>query len=155
MSDAKEEKPATVADLIARLPARPVPVIAEDATAGEVVNGFSASPHTRLLYVLDAGGRLAGVISLGRLVRHVLNSYHEPSIHSRHLLNMLGSETAAHLMQKETVSAFLAEELEPVLRRMINNNVKEIAVLDSDDKVVADLTMVDLLKYYKRMDDED
>jgi CBS domain-containing protein len=155
MSTSTGKKPVTVAELVSRLPLRPLPVIAEEATADEVINGFADSLHTRLLYVLDAEGRLAGVISLGRLVRHVLNSYHEPSIHPRHLLNMLGSESAHHLMQKETVTARVSEDVEEVLRRMIASNVKEIAVLDSDLKVVADLTMVDILKYYRILDGDD
>jgi len=155
MSDSKGKNPAIVADLVALLPKRSLPVIAKGATANDVVNGFADSQHTRLLYVLDGEGRLAGVISLGRMVRHVLNSYHEPRIHSRHLLNMLGSETAVQLMQKETVSARLSEDLEKVMRRMIDNNVKEIAILDENLKVVADLTMVDILKYYKLVDRDD
>jgi CBS domain-containing protein len=152
MSAPPLKQSATVADLLALLPMRPLPVVAEGATADEVVNAFADSQHTRLLYVLDPAGRLVGVISLGRLVRHVLNGYHEPRIHSRHLLNMLGSETATHLMQKEAVSAGLNEPVETVLRRMVESNVKEIAVLDESRKVVADLTMVDLLRYYKFTD---
>jgi len=155
MSDSKGKKPITVADMVALLPERLLPVIAEGAAAGEVVNGFADFQHSRLLYVLDAEGRLAGVISLGRMIRHVLNSYHEPRIHSRHLLNLLGSKTAFHLMQKETVSARLSEDLEKVLRRMIDNNIKEIPILDENSKVVADLTMVDILKYYKLVDRDD
>jgi CBS domain-containing protein len=151
-ADMKKDR-MTVADLVARLEARPLPVISEQASADEVINAFADSIHTRLLYVLDAEGKLVGVISLGRLVRHVLNSYHEPKIHSRHILNMLCSNTAHHLMQKETIFAMLSEDLEEVLQRMINTNVKEVAVLNHEQKVVADLTMVDILKYYKMLDD--
>lgn len=152
MTETGERKGRTsVADLLQRLPVRPLPVIPEQATAEEVINAFADSKHTRLMYVLSDSGRLVGVISLGRLVRHVLNSYHEPKIHSRHLLNMLCSDTASHLMQKEIVSAVLSENVEDVLQRMIHSNVKEVAVLDDEQKVVADLTMVDILKYYSSM----
>jgi CBS domain-containing protein len=131
--------------------ARPLPVISEQASTEEVINAFAGSIHTRLLYVLDGEGKLAGVISLGRLVRHVFNSYHEPKIHSRHLLNTIFSDTAQHLMQKETISALIEEDVEEVLQRMINTNAKEVAVLDQENRLVADLTMVDMLKYYQRL----
>lgn len=152
--DGKKES-TTVADLVARLELRSLPVISQEATADEVIRAFADSIHARLLYVLDPEGRLAGVISLGRLVRHVLSSYHEPEIHPRHILNGLSSDTAQHLMQKETISAALPEELDAVLQRMINHNAKEIAVLDTEQKVVADLTMVDILKYYRMMGESD
>lgn len=150
----EKKEGTTVAELIAKIPLRSLPVIPEQATADEVIDAFAASTHTRLLYVLNDSGRLVGVISLGRLVRQVFNSYHEPQIHSRHILNMLCADTAQLLMQKEIVSAFLSEDVEEVLQRMINNNVKEVAILDHEQTLVADLTMVDILKHYKILDDE-
>lgn len=36
-----------------------------------------------------------------------------------------------------------------MLERMIKKNVKEIPILDDEKRVVADLTMIDLLKHYK------
>lgn len=148
MVDARDKKPPMrVADLVKRLGERPLPVITEEATVDEVIAAFAGSVHTRLLYVVDDAGRLCGVISLGRLVRQVLHSYHEPKIHARHLMNMISAETARHLMQQETVSALLTEDMDTVLHRMISSNVKEVAVLDEAGKVVADLTLVDLLGF--------
>jgi len=150
MADASDKKqPMSVADLVQRTEARPLPVVAEQSTVEEIIAAFANSAHTRLLYVVDDEGCLGGVISLGRLERHVLHAYHEPKIHARHLMNMISSETASHLMQKETVSASMDEDVDTVLQRMISNNVKEVAVLDQSRRVIADLTLVDLLKYCK------
>jgi CBS-domain-containing membrane protein len=52
-------------------------------------------------------------------------------------------------MQREAMFAIHSEDVEAVLQRMIDHNVKEIPILDDEKKVVADLTIVDLLKHYK------
>jgi CBS domain-containing protein len=59
------------------------------------------------------------------------------------------SETAGDFMQREPVFAILSDKVEDILQRMIDHNVKEIPILDDEKRVVADLTIVDLLRHYK------
>lgn len=59
------------------------------------------------------------------------------------------SETASDFMQREPLFTVASDDVEDVLQRMIKNNVKEIAIVDDQKRVVADLTIVDLLKHYK------
>lgn len=151
MPEARDKNPPIlVADLVHKLEQRSLPVVKEEATIEEVVAAFAESVHTRLLYVVDDEGCLSGVIPLSRIARHVLHSYLEPKFHPRHLLNMISAENARHLMQKDPVSALLDEEVETVLQRMIHSHVKEVVVVDESRRVVADLTLVDLLKYCTR-----
>ena len=56
-------------------------------------------------------------------------------------------ETARHMMQKHPIFAREDEKLEDVLKRMVKSNVKEIAILDDEDRVIGDITMLDLLKF--------
>lgn len=139
----------TIAELMERMGKRSLPIIQKEAAIEEVIDAFAGSTHTRVLYVLDDHGRLVGIISLGQLVRHVFSAYHEPAIHPRRLMGLIASETAGDLMRNETVFARLGEQVTDVLQRMIRANVKEIAVLDDDRRVVADLTMVDFLQIYE------
>ena len=138
-----------IADLVEELKQRKIPVVHERATVSEIVDAFVASHHSRILYVVDDEGRLRGVISLGNLVRHVFLLYHGPSIDTGSLISMVVSETAEHFMQREPLFTVGSEDIEDVLERMIKKNVKEIPILDDEKRVVADLTMVDLLKHYK------
>jgi len=140
----------TIAKLVERTGKRALPVIREEAAIEDVIEAFSGSTHARVLYILDDQGRLVGVISLGQLVRHVFSAFHEPSIHPRRLMGLIASETAGDLMRNKTVTARLDEQATDVLQRMIRANVKEIAVIDDDRQVVADLTMVDFLQIYER-----
>jgi len=61
---------------------------------------------------------------------------------------MITAETAKDIMNKGVVSATGEDELDAVIKRMIKALVKEIPILDREKKVIADLTMLDLLQYY-------
>lgn len=144
-----------IADLMSTLKQRKIPVIYEQAGIGEIIEAFAASSHSRLLYVVDQEGRLKGFISLGNLVRHVFFNYHDPYIDTRKLAHMAISETAGHFMQREPHFAVASEDLQEVLQRMIKNNIKEIPIVDDEKKIVADLTIVDLLKQYGNVNGPD
>lgn len=138
---------AKVSELLALIKERELPLIHENATIKEAVNAMSRFEHSRLLYVVDDEGKLVGTISLGQLVRHVFSPSREPKIHPRLLIGMITDETAKDIMQKNLVVTTGEEEILIVLKRMIRANVKEIPVLDNEKKVVADLTIIDLLRF--------
>ena len=139
-----------IVDLLEQLKQRKVPVVPRRATVSEIIDAFAASEHLRILYIVDDERRFVGVLSLGNMIKHVFFHYHDPSsIDSRSIISMVVSETAGDFMQREPVFAISSEDVEDVLQRMIDYNVKELPVLDDEKRVVADLTIVDLLKYYK------
>jgi hypothetical protein len=51
-------------------------------------------------------------------------------------------------MNRGLIYATSEDNAETVIERMIKARVKEIAILDSEKRVNADLTMLDLLRYY-------
>jgi CBS domain-containing protein len=61
---------------------------------------------------------------------------------------MITSETARDIMNRELIHALEDDSLDKVVERMIQAGVKEIAILDGEKKLVGDLTMLDLLKYF-------
>ena len=138
---------ARVTEVVALLKERKLPLIQEKAKIEEVIDTMIRFQHSRLLYVVDDDKKLTGTISLGLLARHVFSASHEPQIHPRFLINMITAETAKDIMQKNLVVTTEEEKVEVVLRRMIRTNAKEIPVLDKEKRVVADLTIVDLLKF--------
>ncbi len=147
MTERTVGKAARVRDLLATLNDRKLPLIGQRATLQEIVDVMTRFQHSRLVYVVDDDGRLLGAISLGLLARHVFSSRHEPQIHARHLLSMITAESAGDIMLRETISATAADDLETVLKRMLGANVKEIPIIDAGGRVIADMTIVDLLRY--------
>ncbi len=143
----EKKRHTKIAKLIGGLKERELPIIHKDSNIENVIDGIIRFKHSRLLYVVDDDRKLIGTISLGMLVRHVFSRGHEPQIHPRFLINMITRKTAKDIMQKTPVFAKEEEEVESVLNKMIKSNVKEIAVQDGERRVIADITMVDLLKF--------
>jgi len=136
-----------VARLVALLKKRRVPIIHENASIKEVVDVMISFEPRRIIYVVDDEKKLAGFISLGILARHVFSPSHEPQIHPRFLINMITAETANDIMKKNTVIATENEQVGMVLQRMISTNVHEMPVVDDEKRVVADITLIDLLRF--------
>jgi len=126
---------------------REVPSVSEACTLEEVMNTMYSFQHSRLVYVVNEKKKLTGTISLDMLVKHILPHKFEPEIHPRKLLGMVTYETARDIMLKNPVTATEDEDVELVLKKMIDANVKEIAILNSDRNVITDITMLDLLNY--------
>mgnify|MGYP001827118171 FL=1 len=57
-------------------------------------------------------------------------------------------------MLKQLLYATTEEEIGVVTRRMLKANVKDIPVVDSDKRVIADITIVDLLQHLLALDEE-
>jgi CBS domain-containing protein len=148
MKGAKEINEHTrVSELLPFLKERKLPLINEKATIEKVIKAMVHCKQNRLLYVVDDKGKLTGAISLGVLVKHAFSQSHEPQIHARFFTSMITTETAEDIMQKNPVATTEEEEVGIVFSRMIKTNVKEIPVLDTEKRVIADLTMVDLLEF--------
>lgn len=62
-------------------------------------------------------------------------------------MRMITSETAKDIMQKYPVVTTENELVGTMLKKMIRGNVKEIPVLDREKRVIANLTIVDLLQF--------
>lgn len=136
-----------VAELVAILKKRMVPLINENADIKDVVNVMISFEPRRIIYVVDDEKKLTGLISLGILARHVFSPSHEPQIHPRFLINMITAETAKDIMKRKTVVATENEEAGMVLKKMIRTNVHEMPVVDDEKRVVADITLIDLLRF--------
>ena len=125
---------------------RNIPTVLETTLIKDVIKTMCRFLHSRLVYVVNESDELTGTISLGTIIRQVLSHTYEPKVHPRMLLGMVTHETAKDIMLKKPVVASEEEEVELVIKRMIDANVKEIAIIDNEKKITADITMLDLLK---------
>ena len=67
---------------------------------------------------------------------------------------MAVAETAKDFMLAKVFFALASDDVKIVLKRMIKRNIKEIAILDDQKRIIADCTMIDLLKHYKGRKDQ-
>jgi CBS domain-containing protein len=135
-----------VRDVVARHKDRQMPLIRQDTPIAELAQAIEWHRHSRQLYVVDEQDHLLGNITLGRLVMYVFASSHGSSMNPRHVMGLITCTCAGDLMTEGTHSVGMDEEVEEVLERMVAGNVDEVPVTDDKGRVVADLTMVDLLR---------
>jgi len=135
-----------IREITIQLEGRDIPTVPETSLIEDVIKTMSRFLHSHLVYVVNEREELTGTISLGSIIRQVLCHKYEPKVHPRALLAMVTHETAKDIMLKKPVVASEGEEVELVIKRMIDANVKEIAIINDERKIIADVTMLDLLK---------
>jgi len=141
-----------ISEVIKKLGPRDLPVVSENASIDDVMSAIVNCRHSRIMNVVNDRKELVGTISLGTLTRHVFSQDHEPTIHARSLIGLLSRETAGDIMRTQPICATAEEEIGVVTRRMLAANVKEIPVVDSDQRVISDITIVDLLQHLLSLD---
>ena len=143
-----------IGEVIKGLEPRDFPVIPENASIEDVMSAIVNCRHSRMLNVVNDRQQLMGTISLDALIRHVFAQDREPTIHARSLIGVLSREKAGDIMLKQPIYATTEEKIGVVTRRMLKANVKDIPVVDSDKRVIADITIVDLLQHLLTLDEE-
>jgi CBS domain-containing protein len=136
-----------VAELVAFLKGRRLPLIDQKANIEEIVTAMIHFEHSRLLYVVDHNEKLIGKNYWGLQTRHVFSTSHDPQIHPRFIMSMITAETAKDIMQKNPLFITENELVETLLKKIIQRRVQEIPVLDREKRVIANLTIVDLLRF--------
>lgn len=134
-----------VSEVVARHKDRHLPLVRIGTPIGDLAKAIQWFRHSRQLYVVDEDGHLAGNITLGSLVRNVFASSHGSNINPRHVMGLITGENAEDIMTEGTLTARMDERIEDVLERMVAGNVEEVPVVDGAGRIIADLTMIDLL----------
>lgn len=138
-------EPMRVRDVVARHKDRQAPLVMQDTPIVEIPQAMEWHRHSRQLYVVNEANHLLGNITLGRLVMYIFASSHGSSMNPRHVMGLITCTCAGDLMSEGTLSAGMDDGVEEVLERMVSGNVDEVPVTDEEGRVVADLTMIDLL----------
>jgi len=138
-----------IKEVMRHIEIRDIPWVMESSDIREVIKVAVRFPHTRLIYVTDTQKKLLGVITIGALMRHLYPYHYENKIHPRDILRNIIVEKASHLMSSGNVKALPEESVDVILKRMAATGAKELAVVDSEDHILADITAIDLLKYYE------
>lgn len=144
---AKNETLGNVGDVLAFIGHRPLPVVRESASIEEIVNCFTQSTYSRVIYVVDENGALAGAVTQEELVKHLFIHYHDEYLDKRSLLSQAVSETAADLMHNERLHCTANDELAALLTDMISFHQDEVPVVDSTNRIINDITMMDIIRY--------
>jgi len=127
---------------------RPV-TVDEDATIDEVVDKMLDFKRDRAVYVVDRAGLLTGIISLGDISRHLLSEgiYHgESHMPGRSILSSFMAEKAADIMTRSVITTLPDEELNSMIKKMMDHRLKVIPVVDSSGKLIASINLLDVFE---------
>ncbi len=138
-----------ISEVMENIKDRDLPCVLESSDISDVIKVAVRYPHTRLIYVIDDQKKLLGSITIGSLMRHLYPYHYGDKVHSRDILRSIKAEKASHIMSSSNVKALPEETVDIVLKRMAKTGAKEIAVVDENGCILADITVVDLLKYYE------
>jgi len=150
----------TVKDFIDSLSERmELPLVATTSSIKEVVRAMVQGYRRRLVYVVDSGGKLKGAISLDDLKDVIFRYYLDGRIRdalvvTEHIAELFSSETAEDVMDANLIVCRDHERLQDVITRMIERDVKDMAVIDQEGRVIADLDILDLLQLWLKAGEE-
>jgi len=150
----------TVKDFIDSLSERmELPLVATTSSIKEVVRAMVQGYRRRLVYVVDSGGKLKGAISLDDLKDVICRYYLDGRIRdalvvTEHIAELFSSETAEDVMDANLIVCRDHERLQDVITRMIERDVKDMAVIDQEGRVIADLDILDLLQLWLKAGEE-
>ena len=136
----------TIGEAIKTIGSLPYLAIPGGMTLEEVAGKILAARQIRGIYVVDEKDRLQGIISLGLLISRVLENKIKPTFHARSLLDRITADKAMDIMDSRVIFARTNDDIQTVLDRMIQNDIKEIPVVDEHQKVIGNLGIIDLWK---------
>lgn len=135
-----------------------VPTVDEDMPYKDIVRNLAAW-HVRAVVVLDAKGRVTGLVSASDLIARPADTRHR---HRSRILSWRDATrsrkahatTAAALMSCPVVQVSPDTPLVEAARIASDAGVRELVVVDVDGRVAGMVERVDLLADYLRPDDE-
>lgn len=150
----------TVKDFLESLTHKPeMPIVPRGATLKEVVCAMVKGYQRRIVYIVDPGDRIMGSIILRDLKDIAFRYYLDGRLSDlmaipEHIEGLFTSERAVDLMDINFPMCHENERLGDVIARMIQKDVLDMPVLDKEDRVVANLDMLDLLELWVKKGEE-
>jgi CBS domain-containing protein len=135
-----------VGEVVDKIESIPYLVISAECSLESATEKITSIRQPRGIYVVDKEGRLEGTLPLGVLIREVLAARHTPQFGVRPLLTQITSEKVADIMDRYVIYAEKDDDLEKILKKMIYYNIKEIPVVDEDQRIIANMGILDLWK---------
>ena len=116
----------------------------------DIVQRFVNNSSLHHLCVIDAAGRLLGLINLKRLFKSIFSHHIAADAMVSNLLRLHTATTSGEIMHTHVITATEDDSLDEVIRRMIAHNIREIPVLDEQGRVIGFLSMLIIMQEWLR-----
>lgn len=117
-----------------------------DAEITAIVRAFVNAPALHHVCVVDADGRLLGLINRKRLFKSVFSHHVAADSRVSRLLQLHTAKTSGDIMITDIVTTSEDEKIDAVISRMIERNIRELPVLDDNGRVIGFLSLLMLMQ---------
>ncbi len=136
-----------IREILNRVPEHSYIQVPENACVESVAEEMSKKPGIRISYVVDEEGRLKGTLSLGCLIRNLTAKRHRPRFHKRSIIESITCRRIGDIMERDVLYTRVDDDIENVLDLMLENNIKDIPVLDREGKIISNIGLLDLWRF--------
>ena len=133
-----------VGDVLDEIESHPFITVSVNTPLEEVAAQVRKHPDARSIFVKDESGHLKGAISIGRLIRTLTATRTGGEFSTRRLMRCLTCSHAGDIMTKELLFATPDQQIDEVIDRMLQGNIKEIPVLDKKGNIISNAGILDL-----------
>jgi CBS domain-containing protein len=120
--------------------------IPPDAKIAAIVDAFVRAPDLHHVCIVDEGSRLLGLLNRKRLFKSIFSHHIAADSRISSLLQLHTAEISSDIMITDIVTTTESEEIDAVIARMIEKNIREVPVMDENGRVIGFLTLLMLMK---------
>ena len=131
-------------------PYEPASLVNEEADVFDIIKHFAENPCLHHVCVLNKEERLMGLINRKRMFKSVFSHYVGTESQVSHLFTLLTAQTSEQLMITHIISTTQDATIDSVAKSLIENNIREIPVIDEDHRVLGFITISMILQEWVR-----
>lgn len=120
--------------------------VSEDVDIVDIVHVFINNPVLHHICVVNSEGRLRGLINRKRIFKGIFSHHVTAQSRVSNLLRFLTAETSGEIMVTHVVTALEEDNIDDVIRNMIDHNIREIPIMDTEGRVIGFITLLQIMK---------
>jgi CBS domain-containing protein len=114
----------------------------------DLVGKFIQEPTIRHVYVVNAEGKMLGVISRKRSFHTIFIHYMKTSIRVSKMSQLLTAEKAEDIMETHVVSVSPNDTIIKVIKTMMAHDLNEIPVVETNNEFLGAVNALQILKMW-------
>ena len=120
--------------------------VRENISIKDMVEWFVNNPRAHNICVVDENGKLKGLINRKNIFRTVFSNFVSTKSRVTKLYKLITAEKAEEIMSSHVIRVTEDEDIDKVIKKMIQNDLFEIPVTDNEMHILGFLTSSEILK---------
>ncbi len=121
-------------------------ITTKEVDIATLVGEFVKNPSLHHVCVIDKSGRLLGLINRKKVFKHLFFHHVRPDSMVRNLLDLVTAESSTEMMLTHFVTCKEDDNIDDVIKNLIEYNIREIPVVDDEGRVLGFITILMIMK---------